>query len=78
MANAVDVARYIRSTGTVTGGLQLQKLVYYAQAWHLVWNGRPLFDEAIDAWKLGPVVPEVRRDYEAHNDPFATQSAFDC
>jgi uncharacterized phage-associated protein len=36
--------------------LKLQKLVYYAQAWHLADTGAPLFDEAIEAWRDGPVV----------------------
>lgn len=34
----------------------MQKLVYYAQAWCLAWNERPLFDEPIEAWVNGPVV----------------------
>jgi uncharacterized phage-associated protein len=35
--------------------------VYYAQAWSLVWDGVPLFDEAIEAWGRGPVVPSLYR-----------------
>ena len=29
--------------------MKLQKLIYYAQAWSLVWDERPLFDEKIEA-----------------------------
>ena len=39
--------------------MKLQKLVYYAQAWALVWSGEPLFPDAIEAWDYGPVVPSV-------------------
>lgn len=41
--------------------MKLQKLVYYAQAWHLVWDEEPLFAERIEAWANGPVVPELYR-----------------
>ena len=36
--------------------MKLQKLVYYSQAWSLVVDGKPLFDEKIEAWIHGPVV----------------------
>jgi uncharacterized phage-associated protein len=39
--------------------LKLQKLVYYAQAWHLALYGKPLFRDRIEAWIHGPVVPPV-------------------
>ncbi|WP_307850044.1 MULTISPECIES: type II toxin-antitoxin system antitoxin SocA domain-containing protein [unclassified Saccharopolyspora] len=39
--------------------MKLQKLVYYSQAWHLVWDERPLFDEPVQAWANGPVVPDL-------------------
>jgi len=42
---------------------KLEKLVYYAQAWHLAWHREPLFDDEIEAWKEGPV---VRHLYEQH------------
>src|SRR5437868_5201035 len=41
--------------------LQLQKLVYYAYAWVLVVNKRRLFEERIEAWPNGPVVPSLYR-----------------
>jgi len=42
---------------------KLQKLVYYSQAWHLVWDSEPLFDEPIEAWSNGPVVPALFREH---------------
>lgn len=39
--------------------LRLHKLLYYCQGWHLAWYGRPLFTERIEAWRYGPVVPDV-------------------
>ncbi len=53
-----DIAAFIKKE-TGAGGMRLQKLVYYAQAWSLVWHRRPLFDERIEAWKKGPVSPDL-------------------
>jgi len=67
MANVHDVAAYIleRQGGMTT--MKLQKLVYYSQAWSLVWDGEPLFEDAIEAWVNGPV---VRKVYNAHAGQF--------
>lgn len=35
---------------------KLQKLLYYAQAWHLVFEGEALFKDKIEAWIHGPTV----------------------
>jgi len=40
---------------------KLQKLCYYSQAWHLVWDETPLFPERIQAWANGPVAPALYR-----------------
>lgn len=59
MCKAIDVASYIlQEKGRLTG-YQLQKLLYYSQAWCLVTQDRPLFEEDIRAWEHGPVVYEV-------------------
>lgn len=39
--------------------IKLQKLVYYAQAWHLAFYGRPLFEGKFQAWVHGPVSREL-------------------
>ena len=46
--------------------LKLQKLCYYAQAWHLALHGKPLFGERIEAWAHGPVVPELYKRFKAN------------
>ncbi len=67
MADVFDVAAYILSkTGPITA-MKLQKLVYYSQAWSLVWDERPLFQEPIEAWANGPVCPAL---YNAHRGEF--------
>ncbi|WP_373325600.1 Panacea domain-containing protein [Sporomusa paucivorans] len=44
--------------------MKLQKLLYYSQAWHIAMYGESLFDNKIEAWKLGPVCPEVYKEYK--------------
>lgn len=60
MANVDDVAAYILEREGEVTALKLQKLLYYAQAWNLVWTeGTPLFPDRIEAWANGPVVRSV-------------------
>ena len=67
MASVHDVAECILSqTGSITTW-KLQKLVYYTQAWHLVWDEEPLFNEEIQAWANGPVCPAL---YKRHRSYF--------
>lgn len=54
-----DVAAYILQKIEPMTTMKLQKLVYYSQAWSLVWDEKPLFEEAIEAWANGPVVREL-------------------
>jgi len=57
--NVFDVASCIlRKTGKIST-MKLQKLVYYCQAWSLVWDEQPLFPEKIKAWSNGPVIGEL-------------------
>ena len=66
-----DVASFIlREQGSMTA-MKLQKLVYYSQAWSLVWDEEPLFSERIEAWANGPVVREL---FEWHRGQFMIDS----
>lgn len=42
---------------------KLQKLLYYAQAWHLVFYDAPLFAPPIEAWVHGPAVRSLYGQY---------------
>lgn len=68
MLSVHDVAAYILEKEKHTGAMKLHKLLYYCQAWHLVYRDEPLFDEKIEAWRDGPVVREV---YDLHKGKFA-------
>lgn len=46
--------------------MKLQKLLFYAHAWHLANYDQPLFEEDIEAWPWGPVI----RDIYVQTKPF--------
>lgn len=76
--------------GDLLTNLKLQKLLYYAQAWHLVNFQKPIFRDPLRAWALGPVVSSIYADLKKYgatpipykpsgseDDPFAkSQLAF--
>jgi uncharacterized phage-associated protein len=67
MASVHDIATYILEQHGPMSAMKLEKLVYYSQAWSLVWDERPLFPERIEAWANGPVCPDL---YEKHRGTF--------
>ena len=67
MANVNDVARYIlERQGESLSTMKLQKLVYYAQAWSLVWDEKLLFNSRFEAWANGPVCRELYNQHRGH------------
>ena len=63
-AHVDDVATYILQRQGRMSAMKLHKLLYYCQAWHLVWEEEPLFDSEIEAWRDGPVVPDVFKKHK--------------
>lgn len=49
--------------GENISNLKLQKLLYYAQGFHLAIKGAPLFTDPIVAWRHGPVVRSIYSKY---------------
>lgn len=69
MANVYDVADFFvrianQSEDDQMTNLKLNKMLYFAQGAYLARTGRPLFDNQIEAWTFGPVVPEIYRKYK--------------
>lgn len=71
MYSVHDIAKYIVKKYGPISAMKLQKLVYYSQAWSLVWEERPLFKNRIEAWAAGPVVPSL---YSEHRGRFLITS----
>jgi len=44
--------------------MQAIKLVYVGHGWHLAITGKPLIEEQVEAWKWGPVVPDVYHEFK--------------
>jgi uncharacterized phage-associated protein len=70
MLSCHDVAKYFLSltdedAGDLISNLKLQKLVYYAQGFHLALYDELLFEETIEAWTHGPVIPEMKQETTA-------------
>ncbi len=67
---ALQLAHYVLQYTTKNNiritHLQLQKVLYYIQGYHLRKFGKPLFDDKIEAWQYGPVIFSVYRKYFVH------------
>ena len=57
------LAQQDENAGDLISSLMLQKLCYYAQGFTLAMTGRPLFQEKIEAWCNGPVIPALYEHY---------------
>ena len=70
MYNALDVAKYIitycKKNQKPISNLKLQKLLYFVQAQFLVSENHACFNNRIEAWDLGPVVPDVYHQFKVY------------
>ncbi|MDI9409246.1 MAG: DUF4065 domain-containing protein [Candidatus Pacebacteria bacterium] len=71
MANTqklMAVVNHILAAKGEMSAARLQKLVFYCQAYSLAWDGVPLFDNRIEAWIFGPVIPDLYNSHEDYTD----------
>ena len=65
---AIDVANYIVKRSleceNYINNLHLQKSLYFLQAYFIVEESGPLFEDDIEMWRLGPVVTSVYHEYK--------------
>ncbi|MDJ1470923.1 DUF4065 domain-containing protein [Cytophagaceae bacterium DM2B3-1] len=66
MYSSAAIANYFLAKGKADNKplspMKLQKLMYFAYGWYLATTNQRLFNEMIEAWRYGPVIPSV---YEA-------------
>jgi uncharacterized phage-associated protein len=67
IVSVFDVAAFILQNKGELTAMKLHRIIYYCQAWSLVWDEKPLFSERIEAWANGPVVPDL---YNTHKGKF--------
>lgn len=68
--NVLDVSRYIINYSNKKdygiSNLKLQKVLYFVQAYFLIQTNYPCFNEKIEAWDFGPVVPKAYCEYKQY------------
>jgi uncharacterized phage-associated protein len=67
LATVHDLAAYLTSKFGVIGTMKLEKLAYYCQAWWVARNDEPLFPEPLQAWRMGPVCPDLYWEHRRQN-----------
>lgn len=73
VANAIlHLARERRLPVT---NMALNKLTYFAHAWHLATMNEPLVDSYFEAWQYGPVHPTLYRQFRIFADTAITSHA---
>jgi uncharacterized phage-associated protein len=87
MRNISDIAKYLGlsllSKGLSVSPLKLQKMLYYTQAWYMVFFGKynTLFTENPQAWVNGPVYPDIFLEYKDKTNDMCEHlraKDFDC
>lgn len=61
LAVADEILRAAKEKGRALTPLQLMKLVYIAHGWSLGLGRGDLFKNRIEAWKYGPIIPDLYR-----------------
>lgn len=68
MAQTLAVAKYlnelhVKKHGCAMDQMKMHKMMYFTQRESLMISGNPLFNDAFEAWKYGPVLVNVRNEY---------------
>ena len=68
MYKSINIANYFIEKSIYEGSeitpMQVLKLTYIAHGWHLGLQKKPLITEQTEAWKYGPVVPNVYHTFK--------------
>ena len=72
MEKVTQIASYVCSRyqcefGERIDEMKLHKLLYLLQREAIIRTGEPMFDATFQAWKYGPVIPEIRALYKSNS-----------
>lgn len=71
MYDVLDICRYVINYSNKKdyeiSNLKLQKLLYFIQAYFLI-NNKLCFNEKIEAWDVGPIVPIAYNEYKQYGN----------
>ena len=73
-AVANEFIRLAEAEGKSLTPLQLIKLVYVAHGWMLALYQRPLITDRIEAWKYGPVIPDLYQSLKSYGAGNVTET----
>lgn len=80
METPIAIANYFIKKSFDTGcemtTMKAIKLVYISHGWHLGITETPLINEAVQAWKYGPVVETVYTEFKSFKDNEITKLAY--
>lgn len=72
MVTALDVANFFivhcKDTEDPMTNARVNKYVYFAQGYSLGRTGKPLFEDKIEAWDMGPVIPDLYDRFKTHKN----------
>lgn len=71
---ANEFIRRAKASGRTLTPMQLVKLTYIAHGWSLALLGRALIRDPVEAWKYGPVIPELYRSLKHYGSQAVTSS----
>lgn len=64
------IAYYCHLKSYELTNLRLQKILYFLQLFFLDKNGKPCFHNLMEAWDMGPVVPDAYHHYKKYGPQF--------
>jgi uncharacterized phage-associated protein len=70
---ANEFLRQAKDVGTTLTNMELQKLVYIAHGYSLALLHRPLIKQHVEAWRYGPVIPDLYRELRQYGAGVVTQ-----
>lgn len=63
---ANEIVRQCHDKGFDVSNLKLQKLLFFVQAYSLAEFDCPVFNQKIEAWEFGPVIPDVYQYFKIY------------
>ena len=70
---ANEFIQLAKQDGRFVTPLELLKLVYIAHGYRLGYNGMPMIVEAVEAWRYGPVIPDLYRAMRHYGGSYVTE-----
>jgi uncharacterized phage-associated protein len=81
MESPIAVANFFINKSLETGmeltPMKLVKLVYISHGWYLGLTESPLISEAVEAWKYGPVIPDLYYEFKQYGSDQIKNVQFD-